>query len=102
MWDAADFADWLDALGSHQSGSQPPMVFPEPNLQLNVITQTDQEVTLHVYFVLEQPGGWDMDDAIDGRRYYIGVTDLRLPRAALRIAAESLRAELLRFPIRGA
>jgi len=76
------------------------MVFPEPNLQLEMITQTDQEVTLHVYFILEQPGEWDMDDALDEGRHYIGMMDLWLPRVALHTAAESLRAELLHFPIR--
>jgi hypothetical protein len=99
-WDAADFADWLDALAARQFLSRRFMVFPEPNLQLEMITQTDQEVTLHVYFILEQPGEWDMDDALDEGRHYIGMMDLWLPRVALYTAAESLRAELLHFPIR--
>ncbi|MGZ3599610.1 MAG: WapI family immunity protein [Ktedonobacterales bacterium] len=101
-WDAADFVDWLNALATRQSISRRSMVFPEPDLQLEMITQTDQEVTLNVYFILEQPGEWDMDDALDEGRRYIGMMDLRLPRVALHTAVESLRAELLHFPIREA
>src|SRR5262245_51669297 len=47
-WDAAYFADWLDALGARRSVGESVMLFPEPNLQLRVVPQTAQEVTVHV------------------------------------------------------
>jgi hypothetical protein len=103
-WNAAEFADWLDAIGT--VGTQPPpfqsFVFPDPNLQLGVLAQDPKQVQLHVYFILELPGQWEMDDASAeyGDRNYSGTMDLTLSRAALHQAAASVRAELQSFPRR--
>jgi hypothetical protein len=99
---AAEFADWLDALGARRVGTRFPMLFPEPNLQLKVLAWGPDHVSLHVYFILERPGQWEMDDTPDqeGARYYSGEMDLKLRLAALCTAAASLRAELRNFPRR--
>ena len=103
-WDVAEFADWLDAFGT--PGTPPPsrsyFVFPEPNLQLEVRAQKPQHVGLHVSFILERPGQWEMDDmfAQETDRHYIGAMDLLVSRIALHRAAASLRADLQSFPRR--
>jgi hypothetical protein len=100
-WSAADFADWLAALGAGRIVGKSNMLFSEPNLQFQTGAQTAQEVTVHVWFILELPGEWQMDDAPDAdSRHYIGEMDITVPRAALRTAAESLRTELWDFPVR--
>lgn len=99
-WDAARFADWLEALGTQQVGTPTMMGFPEPNLQMQVTGQALRYIRFHVYFILESPGYWKMDDAQEGNRYYIGGVDITVRRAALLAAAESLRSELQNFPVR--
>jgi hypothetical protein len=61
-WDAAYFADWLDALSRHRIGIYD-IVFPEPNLALRAVALVMQNVRLQVSFILERPGEWQMDDA---------------------------------------
>jgi len=103
-WDVAAFADWLDAFGTR--GTLPPSLasfgFPEPNLQLEVRAQQPQHVGFHVFFILERPGQWEMDDmsAQETDRHYIGAIDLLVSRTALHRAATSLRADLQSFPQR--
>ncbi len=109
-WDAVAFADWLQALGTRETREReaPPQLhfgFAEPNLQFRVSSQSARHVRLHLYFILEQPGGWQMDDAPEqeGDRQllnYIGEADLTVRHASLRRAAVSLRSDLLRFPVR--
>lgn len=102
-WDAVTFATWLAAFDSHHPLDQNdmlPWLCPEPNLQFQMVSQAAREVIIHVYFILEQPGEWEMDDAKEGRNYYIGTMDLKVRRTDLRAAAESLRAELQHFPVR--
>ncbi len=105
-WHAIAFADWLEALGVDRVKTPALMAFPEPNLQLKVTDQSSQHIRLHVTFVLEHPGRWEMDDEMDStpvqesKRYYVGEMDFTVRRAALRTAAESWRADLRRFPVR--
>ena len=76
--------------------------FPEPNLQLEVRVQQPQHMGLHVAFILERPGQWEVDDisAQETDRHYVGALDLLVSRTALRQAAISLRADLQSFPQR--
>ncbi len=103
-WDVAEFADWLDAFGI--PGTPPPsrsyFGFPEPNLQLEVRAQELQHVGLHISFILERPGRWEMDDMFAQKtdRHYIGAMDILVLRTGLHRAAASLRAELQSFPQR--
>lgn len=101
-WNAVAFADWLDALGARRFGTPSIMLFGEPNLQFQASDQWAHQVMLLVYFILERPGEWEMDDASQQKsdRHYIGKMQIRVRSSALRMAAASLRAELHRFPIR--
>src|SRR5258708_6660247 len=108
-WDVSELADYLDALGARRFWLRgvPVPLFPEPNLQLGcsvlLAALRPHRVTLHVSFILERPGEWQMDDAPAAEStHYIGKMDLKVPRVALREAAASLRAELRRFPVREA
>ncbi len=100
-WDAAGLADWLDMLGRRPFGVSG-MVFPEPNLALRAVALGTQHVRLRVWFILEKPGEWHMDDASTNANsnYYIGEMSIKVSRVSLRAAAESWRAEIKRFPIR--
>lgn len=107
-WNAADFADWLEALGARptETPSLTQFAFAEPNLQVQVLGQSSRRVRLHIIFILEQPGFWEMDDAPalqEGERqarHYCGEGDLTVRPAILRRAAMALRADLQRFPTR--
>ena len=102
-WDAALFADWLDALSRHRRRvGLSDMIFPEPNLALRAVALGTQHIRLLVRFILEKPGEWHMDDASTNANSnnYIGEMSIRVSRASLRAAAESWRAEIERFPIR--
>ena len=44
-WDAVSFADWLDARGARRPVDHRDMIFPEPNLQIQVAHQTVGEIT---------------------------------------------------------
>jgi hypothetical protein len=99
-WDASNLALWLESLSGFDSEVERIMVFPEPNLQLMVIDRTPQDIALHVDFILEQPGNWKMDDAVDNFRSYVGSMNLNLTKVAVLKAAISLRSELGQFPQR--
>ncbi len=100
-WDVVSLADWLDALGAQRPMDCLDIAFPEPNLQIRVVHRMPEELTFHVYFILERPGMWQMDDAhnVDSSNY-IGEMDLTVPYAALLTASEYLRTALQNFPIR--
>lgn len=110
-WNGEQFVYWLDAIAT-ASTELPPMwftggtsldVYPFPeNLAVSRRAQDPQNIRLEVYFVLELPGHWEMDDSSTeyGQHHYVGRMELMVPRAALVSAAESLRAELQRFPRR--
>jgi hypothetical protein len=108
-WDVSELADWLDAHGARRLWirAAPFFLAPEPNLQLwfsgLLAALWSHRIALHVYFILEQPGEWQMDDASDAEStHYIGEMGLKVARAALREAAAALRAELRLFPVREA
>jgi hypothetical protein len=100
-WDAAGLANWLDMLGRRRFGVSG-IVFPEPNLAFRAVALGTQRVSLRVWFILEKPGEWHMDDASTNANSdnYIGEISLKVSRASLRAAAESWRAEIERFPPR--
>ncbi len=78
-WDATQLAAWLAAFDSRHALDQNDMrswPCPEPNLQFHIISAAEQEVVMRVNFILEQPGEWEMNDAQEGARYYIGTMDL--------------------------
>ena len=102
-WDAVSFADWLDALGARRPVDYLDIAFREPNLQIRVVRQTAREITFHVWFILERPGLWQMDDSHNAdSSTYAGELNLTVPYAAVLTASESLRVELQNFPIREA
>lgn len=100
-WDAADFAHWLESLSAAYVGSESIMIFPEPNLQMKAV-RWPAYVAIDIYFILEQPGQWDMNDAFypTSSHHYVGNMTIDIALPALHAAAASLRSDLLRFPVR--
>jgi hypothetical protein len=99
-WEIAALAKWLEALAAGGDGRDERLFFDEPNLEFQVLYRAEQEVTIWVRFVLEQPGACDMDNEPAPARSYTGDLTLRQKPAALRRAVESLRQDVRQFPVR--
>jgi hypothetical protein len=102
-WNGDQFVEWLEAITAVDSAPPPLSCLPYPNnLVVNVLAKDPQNIRLDVYFLLELPGHWEMDDssAEYGQDHYVGSMELMVPQAALRFAAASFRVELQRFPRR--
>lgn len=91
-WEVRDLVNWFEALvNNHQE--DPSLVFLEPCLGFGVTKQTADTVKLQVRLGHEFRPPW-LDSQKKAR------VMLTLSRDDLRLAAESLREELARFPIR--
>ena len=91
-WEVGDLANWFEALANKQQEERW-LVFLEPCLGFVVTKQTADTVNLQVRLGHEFRPPW-LDSWQKAR------VTLTLSRDALRLAAESLREELARFPIR--
>jgi hypothetical protein len=97
-WDVAALADWLEDLAQGRLVRWKRLEFTEPNLSFGVLHNAHGRVLLRAYFELELRPPW-------AERDYVGEPDLWVDLDVipedLATAAESLRHELNRFPVRG-
>jgi len=88
-------ADWLEALGEGR-GVPKELDFTEPNLTFELIEEGQRE-SIRVWFELELRPGWARADEVPAHDLHV---DLDTSSEDLRIAVESLRSHLRRFPPR--
>jgi hypothetical protein len=105
LFDLKYLANWLDQLAEDDPAAEPSFGYmEEPHLQVRVLRQGEDAVTLHVYFIIEPPpGSFHTEEAsfpTRGPPYWTGYVDLEVSRAALREAANSLHAALQQLPDR--
>jgi len=93
-WELASLAQWLESIAAGIS-VEPEEDFLEPNLRFE-LSKTDPK-RLRVYFELESRPPWSPGDGA-------GLEDLwaefEINSEELRKAADSLRTDLIRFPVR--
>jgi hypothetical protein len=92
--DAGHLAERLDALSKDQL-IDPEVDFLEPNLRFERTSIVGDVVSLRVHFALEFLPPWAVADGIG--EFHV---DLELASRDMRLAANSLREELSRFPPR--
>jgi hypothetical protein len=89
-------AEWLEALSlNHDVESE--LHFTEPNLSFELVARSDGSVRLRAWFELESRPVWARSAFVGDRDANV---DLTVPVRDLKAAADSLRADLRRFPAR--
>lgn len=92
-WETAGLANWLQAIANGQSVDEEES-FMEPNLRFHLL---DNNAKLRLYFELECRPSWAPSDGAGMDDLWV---DLDVDPQQLLNAAESLRADLERFPVR--
>jgi hypothetical protein len=95
-YEAAALADWLDAVALSRE-QEAEHGFLEPNLLFQVRTEDPSTRVLRVYFELELRPNWAPYDGAPEEDLFL---DFPAEPAQLSAAAESLRAQLTRYPQR--
>jgi hypothetical protein len=88
--------NWLEELALGQAVEEGED-FLEPNVRFEVAERDEDTITIRIYFELESRPPWFFADAAGMDDLWI---DLRVDGADLRTAAEDLRRDLARFPLR--
>lgn len=96
--EVARLAGWLDDIADRRLTRWPTVEFTEPNLSFKVRENFGASATLRVYFELESRPPWAAKGWVGERDVWL---DLRVRPEDLRAAADSLRADLVRYPQRG-
>lgn len=97
-YEVAKLADWLDAIATH-SETQDEMGFVEPNISFEVVRRVTGQSCLRVYFRAECKPPWAGANETGGTDI---IAEFALAEIDLRLAAESLRAQLSIYPQRTA
>jgi hypothetical protein len=96
-YEVVELADWLDAVanGNQKTSS---LWFVEPNLEFEIAHGEDKEKFLRVNFAIELLPPWEPRFTENGGNIYS--VNFPIAEVDLHAAAESLRAQLQRFPQR--